>query len=74
MVPLDTPGLYRLWVSINGNIQSVKVSQAITDISYFNSTMYTYIKSFRILRNILQTFNILVPRVQCIMYALSMTH
>jgi hypothetical protein len=25
VVPLDTPGLFRLWVSIDGNIQQLKV-------------------------------------------------
>ena len=26
VVPLDTPGLFRLWVSIDGSIQQLKVS------------------------------------------------
>ena len=26
VVPLDTPGLFRLWVSIDGNIQQLKVN------------------------------------------------
>jgi len=29
VVPLDTPGLFRLWVSIDGNIQQLKVGTVI---------------------------------------------
>ena len=40
VVPLDTPGLFRLWVSIDGNIQQLKVRFAWVSFATFIVSWY----------------------------------